>query len=322
MASITVELEPPDIEPYRAGNTGIDHVHRLDSGRAGPHVLVNALAHGNEICGAVALDHLLSSAIRPRRGTLTLCFSNTAAYARFDPRNPGASRFVDEDFNRLWTPGMLDGPGDSTERARARELRPVFGQADLLLDVHSMGTFSAPLILCHGLGKERDLAKRVGFPGEIVCGPGHVEGLRLIEYGPFNDPASHRTALLAECGQHWAASTAGHALDTVLRFLAAAGCVDHGDIEGHLSGGVPPRRRLLEVTHGIIAETDRFRFAEDYVGFETFARAGTVVARDGDRAIATPHDGAVLIMPNHADPGRGRKGRFFRVVEEGTGDGA
>jgi predicted deacylase len=51
-----VELTPPDIEPYRAGNTGIDYVTTFDSGIAGPHVLVTALTHGNEICGAVALD--------------------------------------------------------------------------------------------------------------------------------------------------------------------------------------------------------------------------------------------------------------------------
>ena len=43
-----VELTPPDIEPYRAGNTGIDYVTTFDSGVAGPHVLVTALTHGNE----------------------------------------------------------------------------------------------------------------------------------------------------------------------------------------------------------------------------------------------------------------------------------
>ena len=37
-----VELTPPDIEPYRAGNTGIDYVTTFDSRVAGPHVLVTA----------------------------------------------------------------------------------------------------------------------------------------------------------------------------------------------------------------------------------------------------------------------------------------
>ena len=53
-----VELDPPDLSPYAAGNTGIVYVTRFDSGRPGPHVVLNALMHGNEICGAIALDEL------------------------------------------------------------------------------------------------------------------------------------------------------------------------------------------------------------------------------------------------------------------------
>ena len=37
--SYTVELTPPDIEPYRAGNTGIDYVTSFDAPEPGPHVL-------------------------------------------------------------------------------------------------------------------------------------------------------------------------------------------------------------------------------------------------------------------------------------------
>ena len=46
----------PDITGFRDGNCGIDYVHTWDSGMPGPHVLLSALVHGNEICGAIALD--------------------------------------------------------------------------------------------------------------------------------------------------------------------------------------------------------------------------------------------------------------------------
>ncbi len=49
-----------------------------------------------------------------------------------------ASRFIDEDFNRVWDKDTLDGPRQSSELARARAMRPVFDSADLLLDIHSM----------------------------------------------------------------------------------------------------------------------------------------------------------------------------------------
>src|ERR1700681_2221809 len=86
-----VELTPPDIEPYRAGNTGIDYVTTFESGVAGPHVLVTALTHGNEVCGAIALDRLYRAGLQPRQGKLTLAFDNIAAYRSFDPRVPTAS---------------------------------------------------------------------------------------------------------------------------------------------------------------------------------------------------------------------------------------
>ena len=53
-----IEIQPPDIAPYRAGNTGVDYVHVLDSGRPGPTAMVQALTHGNEMCGAIAFDFL------------------------------------------------------------------------------------------------------------------------------------------------------------------------------------------------------------------------------------------------------------------------
>lgn len=52
-----IELEAPDIGPYRAGNCEIEYVSSFDSGKAGPHLMLAALTHGNELCGAIALDY-------------------------------------------------------------------------------------------------------------------------------------------------------------------------------------------------------------------------------------------------------------------------
>src|SRR5204863_447655 len=130
------------------------------------HVVVTALTHGNEICGAIALDRLFRAEVRPRRGRLSLAFNNVAAYHEFDPRYPIASRYVDEDFNRLWSPATLDGPRQSMELARARRLRPLIDSANLLLDLHSMQYATAPLMLAGLLLRSRDLALRIGHDGE------------------------------------------------------------------------------------------------------------------------------------------------------------
>src|SRR5207253_5919666 len=148
MPSIPVELKAPDIEPHRRSATGTDFIHTLESGKPGPHVLVNALTHGNEICGAIVVDRLLRRELRPVRGTLTLAFANVEAFFRFDPASPYASRFVDEDFNRVWTPDVLDGPRETAELRRARMLRPFVDAADYLLDIHSMLEPSPPVMIC------------------------------------------------------------------------------------------------------------------------------------------------------------------------------
>jgi predicted deacylase len=119
-----IEIEFPDLARWAAGNAGLPYVWTLTADRAGPHVLVQALTHGNEVCGAIALDWLLTEAFRPARGTVTLCFANFAAYDAFDPADPFASRCVEEDFNRLWTADVLDGLRRTADLARARELRP------------------------------------------------------------------------------------------------------------------------------------------------------------------------------------------------------
>jgi predicted deacylase len=92
-----IEIQPPDISVYRSGNTGVDYVHVFDSGKSGPTVLVQALTHGNEFCGAHALDFLFRDNIRPQAGRLTVAFANIEAYERFDFDDPDASRYIDED---------------------------------------------------------------------------------------------------------------------------------------------------------------------------------------------------------------------------------
>jgi predicted deacylase len=56
-----IEVAFPNLDRWAAGNTGIPYVWTFGSKRAGPHVLVQALTHGNEVCGAIALDWLLDS---------------------------------------------------------------------------------------------------------------------------------------------------------------------------------------------------------------------------------------------------------------------
>ncbi len=298
MDNPAVEIEIPDISAYRAGNLGIDYVTSFESGRAGPHVMINALTHGNEICGAVALDYLFKKGIRPVRGRLTLGLANVAAYEAFTPRDPTASRYLDEDFNRIWDAARLEGSDKNRELERARVLRPLIETVDFLLDIHSMLGADEPLIFCGRLEKGRRLARRVGFPAWVVSDEGHPMGVRLRDYGPFGRADAEPGALLVECGQHWKAATGRVAIQAAFRFLAEFGMLDEPVAEQHLAPGPLPAQRFIEVTHAITVKTPRFRFAREFKGMERIARKGTVIAVEDGAELRTPYDECFVIMPS------------------------
>jgi hypothetical protein len=289
-------LLPIDITPYRVGNTGIDYVTTFTADAAGPHVAIVALIHGNEVAGAHALAFLFEQKIRPVRGKLTLAFANVAAYASFDPRRPGESRYLDEDMNRVWSRATLDGPARSRELARARALRPTIASVDFLLDLHSMQTASPPLVMCGTQAKGRTLARRVGVPATVVADPGHSAGPRLRDYGDFANKANPRASLLVECGQHWQHAARGVAIETCLRFLKCLEIVDASVVEPFLTDPPAPQR-FVDVTEALVATTDNFTFVQDFVGLEVVPRRGTLIGHDGDKPIKTPYDDCVLIMP-------------------------
>ncbi len=295
--SYPVEISPPDLTPYRNQGSGPEYVVSYDSGAEGPHVMLMALVHGNEICGAIALDRLLKQIIRPSRGRLSFAFANIAAFEEFDPRYPEATRYIDEDFNRLWSPDKLDRHEDSSERRRARELRPLVDTVDLLLDLHSMQHPSAPLALAGPLPKGQRLAAAVGAPEIIVIDAGHAAGTRLRDYGSFGDLESPRNALLVECGQHWAARSVDVALSVCYRFLTHANVVAADNLPETAHAPAPPQR-LIEVTDRITVKTESFRFTQHFLGLECVPKAGAIVGYDGLEPVRTPYDNAILIMPS------------------------
>ena len=310
-----LELAPPDIERWRDGGSGVPFVHVLDAGRPGPTAMVLALTHGNELCGAIALDWLLSQRLRPTRGRLVLAFANVEAFRRFDPNEPFATRCVDEDMNRVWAEDVLSGPRDSVELRRARALAPFIDSADALLDLHSMQEAGAPaLTICGMTDKSVPLARALGQPETLLVDTGHAAGLRLIDRGGFSDPASPRKAVLVECGAHWERASADMAVDVTLRFLLQLGMVDAGWALARLRVAAPSRQRLVRVGEGVTARSPRFRFLMPTHHLMVVRKAGTPLAEDDGHQWLTPHDDCVLIMPSRR-AGRGgqtmvRLGRY------------
>ena len=281
---LPVRIAAPDLRRWVDGNVARG-VWSFEAQAPGPHVAVVALNHGNEIAGAILLERWLRAGLRPAAGRLSLIFANLDAYARFSPDDPTASRFLEEDFNRIWDRELLDGPGRSSELRRARVLRPLLEGADVVLDLHSMLWPSDPLLLIATTAAER-LALSVGTPPLVVCDPGHEAGRRLIDHLGVHG----RKGLLLEAGSHWEAATVELMEEAALRLLTLCG----------LLPGVAPTRaaRLARVTQAVTARTADFGFLRPWRGGEVIPAAGTLVALDGAREIRTPHDDCLLVMPS------------------------
>jgi len=327
-------LPRPDLRPYERGSDGIPYVHSFTGPLPGPHAMIAALVHGNELCGAIAVDRLLRGRLRPACGRLTLAFVNVAACQTEPP-----ARFLDEDLNRVWAPEILDGPRQSRELARARALRPMLDRVDFLLDLHSMQSQVEPLALAGVSDKGAALARAIGVPRDIVHDPGHPAGPRMRDYGAFADPSAANAAVLIECGQHQAAGSAALAWEAALRFLvalemlpspAARGLEPGLDLTGPEMPGMPGagtapssgpfgavhRQRRIRVT-GLVTAGDSFRLAGPWAGMEILPRRGTLVAWNDGVGVTTPYDDCVLVMPTPAAAAGTTALRFGKLVEDG-----
>lgn len=291
------ELTRPDLGGERQGNTGTPGVWQFDSGVPGRTLMISALVHGNELCGAWALKQLLESGLRPRRGRLILAFCNLDAFDRFDAANHDASRFVDEDLNRVWLTQRIDD-GSTRERRRAAELRPWVEQADWLLDLHSMHEDGEPLLLTGVLPRNVELAQRLGAPKHVIVDAGHKDGVRMRDYAQFGDADGTACALLVECGFHGDPNSVNIACDMVARMLTESGVVDQADVPDAWFLPVPESQRVLEVTQAVVAPSMDMRFAQDWRGLETLAGAGDVIGWADGEPLVAPYDKCTLIMPS------------------------
>lgn len=299
-----IEVMPRDLSAYRLGNVGVDFVHRFDSGLPGPHVLVNALTHGNEFCGMVAACHLLDTGVRPLRGTLTVSFANVAAYESFDPARPFESRQITHNFNRIWSEEWLDGSDDSVELRRARAMRAVVAEADHILDIHSTSQDVVPFWVYPAFARNARAASALAAPAvHLVMPQGLGSGTPVIQHGRHGQAQSNAgAALVVECGQHFKQSSADLAIQVSMDFLGHFGLLERA-----AAPATAPRRFELLTTH-VVAHAD-FRFTRPVIGFETFAK-GELIAMDGDQPLHATCDDCTLFMPTR-EPVVGREGVYL-----------
>ncbi len=289
-------IEPKDISCYKKGNTGVDYVHRFESGITGPSVVICGLTHGNEFCGMSALTYLLEHNFRPKAGALTLIFANAEAYQRFDPNYPLSARFIDIDLNRVWSKEHLIDKSVSHELARAREIMPFIEGADIVLDIHSTSNNLPPMLIYRDDHTNRSFAKNLRAAHIHICLTEEVAKGLLINHSFSSGNNPEQVSIVVECGQHLAKASARTAITVTLTLLETCDMLEPRTTKAKENHTPDPF--YYNATKVVIAQTEEFRFISEYVGFENFEKKGTLFAYDGDKPLLTPYDNCSLILPH------------------------
>src|SRR5438105_1163307 len=108
----------------------------------GPRLLILGAVHGNEKCGAIAIERTLkqlaTGELRVQRGQLTLVpVTNRMAYER---NQRAGDRNLNRNLQRTAT------PRDNEDRI-ANELCPLLEAHDVLLDLHSFHSPGQPFVM-------------------------------------------------------------------------------------------------------------------------------------------------------------------------------
>ena len=285
-----------DITDLAGAYRGAAFVHGFEASTPGPTVVVNALTHGNERCGIAAARWAMEAAPRLACGKLIVVLANHRAYRAHDRVDPRSGRIVDRDLNRIWD--ELDRSSSAWEIERARELAPIYAQADFLIDVHSTATPSPPFILHHDTAGTRALLARMPvFQHRIGFAAMLHDGRLLIEQAQFLGRENPRAAIVVECGQSATRGADREAVASAAWFLHAAGVMVAPDV-GFTDplDGTYGRWRAVEM---IRAASDAFRFVQPFDGFEMLKR-DALSAYDGARELRAPFDDCTLLLPRRA----------------------
>ncbi len=200
----------PTLEIMKAHtHDSVSGVLKIDSGIPGPVLGITACTHGNEPSGLAIIDFLLGEfdlESKLQSGTLFLVVNNIEAAEKFfaadTKEKVEKARYVDVNMNRLPRSTLELTEDTRSEILRSIELRPIWRQFTVALDIHSTTGDLDPMIISRGKDFDRvkDLVR--GFPIKVLIS--NIDEIQkdvpaISFYGPENGSIP---AFAIEAGQH------------------------------------------------------------------------------------------------------------------------
>jgi len=267
---------------------------------SGPKFLVLGSVHGNEKCGAYAIQRILKEF---DDGQLVMKKGSVTFVPICNPRAFDAdTRFIERNLNRYMVPQQ----NPTTYEAKIGNiLCPLLENCDVLLDLHSYTAGGDPFAIVGTFNpKEYAFAACLGAAAVLTEWEEAHDASHKKNDEPVNpDEAIGMTgyarrcgaiAVLIECGQHKdAASTeaAYRAVRNALTFL--------GLVTTDVSTKTAPAKRVS--VKKVFYRGEGGSFTKPWKHMES-VKKGEIIAKDENNAPVTIPDDGYLIMPYEATP--------------------
>lgn len=252
-----------------------DQIFTIDSGKAGPTVMVIAGVHGNERAGVYALQELVPR-LELTRGKLFVAFGNPAAI------NANV-RMLTKNLNRCFYAG---NNGTDPEDKRARQLMKYMDKAEALLDLHMFyDDDGVPFVIC----EETCLDMAKFFDVEIIS-----TNWAETEPGGSDDYMykQGKVGICVECGPiSRSKEYTGFAIKTTLQFLKYYGMVK---VDIKLSSKT---KKIIKTYKTVYRTNQDYRLTPGLKNFQELPE-GKLILRDGDKEYFA-EAGDCVIFPHY-----------------------
>lgn len=240
----------------------------------GKNIVVMVGVHGNESFGVDAIRELIPK-LKLNKGKVTFIIANPEAVKQ-------NKRFIEYNLNRCFLKNQPQNIFNSYEGKIARDIMPIFEEADWLLDIHGSNSFnSIPFVICRE--QSFDLASNLQ--------------LSIISYNwdKFQPGSSdyymnlqNKIGICVECGCIKDKKSRNVAKEVTLDFLILAGA-----IKGEVSK--LNDKRFIKIVKLYRNRFGEFRKIRDFADFERLAKK-ELIGKDGDKEIYGKREDILLFV--------------------------
>lgn len=276
-------------------------LYKIKTNDEGPVVVFFAGVHGNETAGVFGLEEVLQK-INPEsiHGTVYAISGNLKALEH-------NQRYLDEDFNRLWTKEQLKntkikGKLNNEEKEQLEVLQLL---EDIIktnsgpfyfIDFHTTSSKTLPFITINDTLHNRDFAKL--YPVPIVLGIEEYLDGPLLSY--INELGY--VSLGFESGQHDEVEAVSNCISFIYLTLVFTSAIDIQSIVGYqiyynqLQRNSRNLESIFEVVHlHRIKNGENFKMIEGFESFQNIKK-GVVIATSDNKSVVSRYN-AKIFMP-------------------------